>query len=184
MSSLSAAEALRELAALESASAKVASFYLTDADTGEELYEYIEAYGGIFVWSGTSGINIGVDPNGLFIVDPSEPPRELFRAMLVEQRLLEPELTERHSGGRVEFRNVETGEAFTCTTAVSGNPIAWPDGRMQDDKGRIRCAYPRRLAVRSRLVGLAEDSSSAYVIGALTRIFRASVETNNPVRWC
>lgn len=63
------------------------NWFLVDTDTGEAVAEYIAVYDGRFVLGGREGLDIGLDPQGLFIVSRTEPPRELFRAMRLEQRL-------------------------------------------------------------------------------------------------
>jgi hypothetical protein len=60
---------------------------LLDTDTGEELQEYIAAYGGQF-HIGQSGENFGVDEEGFFIRrDLCDGAKEVFRAMRIWQKI-------------------------------------------------------------------------------------------------
>jgi hypothetical protein len=154
---------------------------LVDAETGDVLHEYVEAYDGVFLYSGREGFQIGFDDAGLFVVTQETPHQELFRSKQFTQHLLEPDATEAQGGGRVELRDVASGRSFLCHAAISGGQIPWPDGRMQDDQGRIRSSYPRSLKVERREV---TASHFAYAVGPLKEICAASVATGNPVRWC
>jgi hypothetical protein len=77
--------------------------------------------------------------------------------------------------------DLDMGEKFVCETAVGGNSIPWPDGRMQDDEGRWRSEYPSEFHVEIRNVN---SSDFDYILEALTDVFQASVGIGNPVRWC
>jgi hypothetical protein len=155
---------------------------LANSDTGEDIYEHIAAYDGVFMWSGKGKGDLGIDERGFFIVDRSaEPPREVFRSLRFEQRLLEPELTENHRGGAVEYTDLPSGKQVVFRAAVSGKEIPWPDGRMTNDRGQVRLEYPRFLHVERRKVTAAHF---AYVLEPLTEIFEASVEIGNPITWC
>jgi hypothetical protein len=172
--------ALEELAAFRQLANLGHNWFLVDTDTGEAVAEYIAAYDGKLVLSGREGLDIGLDPHGLFVVSHTQPSRELFRATRLEQRL---EPTRERAGGSigpVEFVNLDTGQRFACTTEVAGREISWPDGRMQDDDGRLRFRYPRHLQVERRAIAPAEFE---HAVSALEEVFRAAVATGNPVRW-
>ncbi|CAN98707.1 MULTISPECIES: hypothetical protein [Sorangium] len=175
------ARALGELARFAELVASVRSAFLVDSGTGDELYDFVPQYEGIFVMSGSEQVNLGFDVNGFFVRSRGAPPRELFRALRVEQILLEPERTEAHEGGRVLLRDLDTGREFESRVAVPGGCIPWPDGRMQDDRGRVRSAYPRSFHVAQRALGVADFEQ---ILGSLRRVFEASVATGNPVCWC
>ena len=175
------ARALGELARFAELVASVRSAFLVDSETGHELYDFIPQYEGIFIMSGSDQINLGFDVNGFFVRSRGAPPCELFRALRVGQILLEPERTEAHERGRVLLRNLDTGSEFESRVAVPGRSIPWPDGRMQDDKGRVRSAYPRSFHVEQRALGIADFEQ---ILGSLRRVFEASVATGNPVCWC
>lgn len=201
MSSLSAAKVLDELDYFRRNAEIGKNIFLVDSETGEWVQEYSAASGGIFVWNDPSQVNIGFDERGLFIVTSSKdalravvdathhvtqpeqdaPGADLFRAMRLEQRLLEPGKTESSGAGRVEFINLDNGTRFVCTTEVSGKQIPWPDGRMQNDDGRVRTQYPRYLHVEERPLSTEHFS---HILDALTEVCRASVETGNAVLWC
>ena len=56
-----------------------------------------------------------------------------------------------------------------------------PDGRGQDGAGRCNAVLPAEPHVEARV---ATPADFAHVVGPLERLFRASLETDNPVRWC
>jgi hypothetical protein len=174
-----AALVLDELADFRDVGFIGSNFCLVDSSGGEEIREHVASYQGIFILDGRSGLNVGFDGNGLFIRDRDG--AELFRTTRFRQTLLDPD-TDMHGPepGRVEFVDLDTGQTFECRIAISGNAIPWPDGRMQDDKGRCRFDHPREIHVETRSV-LSTDF--AYILDPLTRICQASVETGNPVRW-
>lgn len=194
-----AAVILEELAYFRERVASL-SYFLVDTVSGEVLHEYNEAYQGIFLYDGRSGVDIGIDPDGLFIVErtrgrtfmddvgeiikgiPGIPQRrELFRAMHFEQRLLEPQLTSNHQGGRVEYFSADTEDRFICSAAISGRQIPWPDGRMENDAGQIRLEYPQAMHVEARSVA---SDHFAYIIEPLLAVCKAAIETGNPIVWC
>jgi hypothetical protein len=52
---------------------------------------------------------------------------------------------------------------------------------MVDDQGQVQFDYPSSFQVEIReLLPISFD----YIIQPLSRVFAASVETGNPVRWC
>jgi hypothetical protein len=179
MDARSAALALEELADFRAIGFLGSNFWLVDTATGEGFMEYVESYQGIFILSGSTGLDVGFDGDGLFIRDRKG--SEHFRAMRLRQTLLDPEDEDYGpEPSRVEFLDLDTGQTFVCRIAISGNQIPWPDGRMQDDKGRYRFDHPAEIHVESRSV-LSTDFD--YIIEPLTRLCRTSMETGNPVRW-
>jgi hypothetical protein len=177
----SAALALVELGDFRSIDIVGSTACLVATATGEVVQENVAAYEGIFIWDGRAGLEGGFDRSGFFFRDLGAG-AELFRATRFRQALLDPHL-DMHGPepGRDFFRDLDTGRAFECRTAVSGGAIPWPDGRMQDDRGRCRFEHPPELHVEVRSVRPADFD---YIVAPLSRIFRASVETGNPVRWC
>ena len=101
--------------------------------------------------------------------------------MRFEQRLLEPELTEAFEHGRVEYTDLQTGYKVVCTVTVGAREGPWPDGRMQNEQGKVRREYPRYMHIEERKL---TANHFSYAIEPLIEIFKASVETGNPVRWC
>ena len=194
-----AAEILHELGYFREHVASL-NYFLVDTLTDEVLHEYNEAYQGIFLYDGRSGVDIGIDPDGLFIMErkrertfmddvgdiikgiPGMPERrELFRAQRFEQRLLEPQLTVSHQGGKVEYFNADSEDRFICSAAISGKQIPWPDGSMENDAGQVRLEYPQVMHVEARPV---ESDHYAYIVEPLISVCEASIETGNPIVWC
>jgi hypothetical protein len=183
---------------------------LVNTDTGAVLHSYVEAYAGEFLWEGgVGGLVGGFDARGFYIRPAQQPPAQpfeqnlahalsgtdpakaseakagylgtpapqnRFRAMRVEQRVL----AETPRAEQVEYINRDTGQRFIWSTAISGQAIPWPDGRMQDDEGRFRFEHPRYLHVEERPHTAADF---AYILDPLRRIFTASLEVGNPVYW-
>jgi hypothetical protein len=153
---------------------------LVDSVTGEVIQEHVAAYQGRFILGGRSGLDAGLDSLGFFIRD-NQTEAEVFRAIRFRQTILDPESDPYGpEPSLVRFEDLETGRTFEGRIAVSGKAIPWPDGRMQDDQRRYRFDRPARFHVKVR----AERSTDyEYILGPLERVFRASVETGNPVRW-
>jgi hypothetical protein len=203
MPSDSAHKCLAELEYLRQQSDVGVVTVLVDSDTGEDVEKYFPGSSPFFHWDDHPGVKLGLDDGGFFIVpshddaikaamDDTFParkgragtasePMELFRSLRFEQWLLEPELTMDYKHGRVQYVDLDSGVRFVCRSAVAGRQVPWPDGRMQDDKGRVRREYPRRMHVITRRASL---SSFEHIIEALETVCQASVETGNPVVWC
>lgn len=148
---------------------------LVDTDTGEKLHEYIAPYDGIFHY-GADGIDMGVDETGFFVCKREG--RELFRSMKFQQNLLNKGLRKLLRRPAVEFIDLEKGESIHCRHGVL-RISNWPDGRLQDDRGRLHFEYPARLHVTTRQ---RYPSEFEYILGPLRRICEAAVETGNPIR--
>jgi hypothetical protein len=174
------AQALHELEFFRTLDTVGKNAFLINTSNGDTIREHVACYEGVFILSGTSGLDIGIGRLEFFIRD-----REgniLFHAMRIRQTLLEPGKRDRKDGpGRVEFMDLHAGEKFVCETAVRGNSIPWPDGRMQDDEGRWRSEYPSEFDVEIRNVN---PSDFDYILESLTKMFRISVDVGSPVRWC
>jgi hypothetical protein len=80
----------------------------------------------------------------------------------------------------VRLRCLDSGQESPPIRPVSGEQIPWPDGRMEDDDRRCRFAHPRRVRLTSR--GLTVEDFD-FILGALRRLFEASLATGDPVRW-
>lgn len=169
MSAISAVKALQELNYFKHHADLVTNIFLVNSETGTEIHNYVAAYEGIFIWDGKCRINLGVDEQGFFIMSMSDPPRELFRSLRFEQRLLESQLTAPYLQGRAEYQgkveyvDFESGQSFVCNSAI---------GDFQ---------YPRYMHIEQRRL---DASNFSYIINPLTEIFQAALETGNPVRWC
>lgn len=168
-----ARDALDEIARFRSRVSRLPQVaVLVDEDADRELHTYIAVYGGEFLFSGAW--RVGVDPDGLFVRDADH---EVFRARRVDQTV------DQWRDGRPRWTtltNRDTGATWAGPTPVPGVTIPWPDGRLEDDAGRVRSSYPARLAVVARPQ---RPDDYAYILAALERVFRASVETGNPVHW-
>lgn len=175
-----AAKMLAELRAFRAMGEVDTKIFVVNGETGERLYWYVPEHGGVFIWDGQNGHNIGVDEEGLFIADAWEHSRIIFHARRMGQTLLEPELIEETGYGRVLYTDLDSGRRFECPTPIPGKELPWPDGRMRNDEGRFRLEYPRILEVEEQSVS--PDFFSA-VVDPLEAILHASVETGNPVRW-
>jgi hypothetical protein len=180
-----AVAALDELADLRRRPELGRTWYLVDEDTDEPIAAHTASDGGTIVWDGGSRLAIGIDPRGLFVVSAEPPARELFRAMRVEQRLAAVGAAAPSgaaaSEGPVELVDLDSGARVSCSTPVPGRSIPWPDGRMVDDRGRVRTSYPRRMRVEPRTVTPATFDD---IVSALEGVFRAAIITGNAVRWC
>jgi hypothetical protein len=97
---IEARKALGELDTFEREVAGMEEALLIDSDSGERVYDYVASYQGIFVWAGSRGVEIGFDPDGVFLRRPErDGGEELFRAMRVE--VTEDEFVDRDTGRRV-----------------------------------------------------------------------------------
>jgi hypothetical protein len=176
-----ARQALEELAYFRSLSELGRNTHLVDATTGEELYDYTAAYDGVFVWAGTVGLEVGVGEFDFFVRD-AKTKEDLFRSPCFRQTPLHPDRVGQETDvGEVEFEDLDTGERFRCPFAVHGRQVPWPDGRLKDDEGRCNFSVPAEFEVVSRLI---TPHDFCYILDALEKVFRAAVETSNPVRWC
>lgn len=171
-----ATKALKELASFRSVETIGKNSFLVDSTTGDELYNHIAAYEGVFMWGGSSGFEVGLGEFMLFVreKDASE---AVFLSSRFTQKLVGPAKDGRQP---VELRDLDTGESIRLPDAIRGRAVPWPDGRMQDDKGGWNFGIPKECHVEVRVVTPEEFE---YILGPLERVFRAAVETGNPVRW-
>lgn len=138
---------------------------LMDSERGDVISMGSHTLKGKLAMNPTTGLDIGFDEQGFFIRDRWEMNRVLFRAMRLEQRLLHPEASQ------VDYVDLDSDRVFRCNT---------PFGKvMTGDDGLPRMVYAR---LHIDLVPSAENRF-AYVIEPLRRVFEASIETGNPVRW-
>jgi hypothetical protein len=153
---------------------------LVDEARGDVLQSYARSRGGLFYLGGRSGVDIGLDDRGMFVVNRSEAREELFRAMRVEQRVLDQSSTNGQPS-LVAMVDRDSGARFECSLAVSGRQIPWPDGRTRNDEGKLRWEYPLHLRVETRQVSA---EWFAYILEPLEQILTLAVSSGNPVRWC
>jgi hypothetical protein len=165
-----AKKALEELELFKTQGDSIPKTFLIDSDTGEPLASSTMAYGGMFGWNGRTGMNLGFDENGFFIVDAWELNREMFRAMRFEQRVLEAESLDKAQ--QFEFIDLDTERRFVCSTPLKLF--------VRDNSGQLKQSYPHRIHVEERGVDV---QYFTYILEPLTYILKAAVETGNPVRW-
>jgi hypothetical protein len=138
------------------------------------LHQHIAAYGGVFLHDGGVRSRAGVGPCEFFIEDTATGAC-LFSSVHFRQTpvaALPGEVL-------VELEDLGGGGKYRGPVAVR-RYIPWPDGRWQDDQGRCNFILPAELHVESRAV---TPAGFGHILGPLERLFQASVETGNPVRW-
>jgi hypothetical protein len=135
---------------------------LRDAESGDAVWTYINAYEGVMVRLGAE-TRIGADPAGFFVWDDTvDPPAEVFRAMTFSQR---------HAGGTGRDLRVEFSDGDRRVVVRVGHHLIGGD----------ETTGPERLEVVTRPVNAPD---LAFVVGPLSTVCRAAVETGNPVVWC
>jgi hypothetical protein len=148
--------------------------WLVDSETGKEIFNYIAAYNGIFMWS---EYRCGVDPEGFFIAQPDPNDRtqlgnEMFRSMRFEQRVLawKDDGTE----AKVEFFDAASERRFVWNQVAVTCAERQEDGKLNSTPIRLGHVITRRKT--------AEDFN--YILTPLETVCRASIETGNPIVWC
>ncbi len=145
-----------------------ATIFLVDTETGQEIRSYDPTTQGVYIFNGKAKLDIGFDSRGFFIRDSVEK-REMFRSMRFEQRFLL-----KGEKRQVEYIALDNQAHFICSNDVQS---------FIQFAREWKRAYetPRYVHVAERRV---DARDFAYILEPLTRIFQASVETGNPVRWC
>ena len=177
--SLESTKALEELNLFAAAGEIELKTVLVNSVTGEGLYEYVASYGGIFIYAGDRGVNVGLNTNEFFAIDRNSG-EVLFHATHFRQSL--------RSGNQVSgdsedivWECLDTGQLYGAGIAISGKQIPWEDGSWQKPNGQCRFEYPSEFHVEQR-PQLSTDFD--YIVKALQAVFEASSKTGNPVRWC
>ena len=134
---------------------------LVNAETGEVERTYIEAYDGLFRFG--PKYEVGFDPHGLYVREPSEPRAEYFRSRWFEQRLGPVEGNRPTAPREVTLIDLATGQQFAGPVAVTDPPT----------HSTLRVEERTQTAERFR-----------YILEPLVLVCRAAIETGNPVRWC
>jgi hypothetical protein len=170
--------ALRELALFRRSDNLGEGTYLVDTGTGEWIYRFLGCGDGTIV--GSPEACVMLTDRGLVIVD-GDFEVERFRAWRLRQVFLGPVTDEgRLRSVPTELTNLDTGE-----THVGASPIRKQvDPREKQpgsEPGALVWEYPSLLHVERRPV---QPDEFLDIVEALERIFRASVETGNPVLWC
>lgn len=139
---------------------------LVALDNGQTIQTYIEAYDGVFQLSGEG--EAGVDSSGYFVRHGhGEQKAEVFRSMRFSQEHL----------GRKKFRltDLPSGRSIITSFGVCTHlPGRWPGS------GKLREVYPGQLEVQRRALAFTDFQ---YILEPLRTVFRASLETGNPVCW-
>lgn len=159
------AKALGELAYFQSLEYVDESAVLVDTERNQDVSKGSNVLGGALTMDRVSGFDLGFDDEGFFVRDRWELNRELFRAKRVQQILLNPE------DMYVEYKDLDSDKIFRCS-APFGQIITGEDG--------LPRAYLKDFHIEMRPV---PPSRFAYILDPLTRVFEASVETGNAVRW-
>jgi hypothetical protein len=155
-SAQASAAALKELKYFKEHLTSITYPFLIDTEQDTILREYTEAYDGIFIMDGRH-VFIGFDANGLFFIDPKDS-KLLFRAKRVKQKV------KGLINKQVVYIDQDTSKEFICQTPI-------------EFEGR----HPRYMHVEER--SIAPDEYD-YIIKPLTKVFRVSVKSGNPVCWC
>lgn len=171
-----ARKALEEIAFFRSLDNLGRGALLVDVASGQELFEHNAAYEGVFIWAGKTGLEVGLGEFHLFVRDKKRD-ATLFRSGRFTQQVL----GENDGEHQVELQDLDSVASVVLPFAIKGRMIPWPDGRMEDDQGRCRFDIPAEFRVEVRPV---VPSRFEPILAALERVFRAAVETGNPVRWC
>jgi hypothetical protein len=156
--------------------------FLLNSDTNEVIQEYIEAYRGVFLQVGEE--EAGVDDQGFFIqalTSTEDRTCELFRSERFSQTLLDIHQTGNTDGGKVQLRDLASGETYVGSVSIGMRRVPWPDGRMENDAGEVRLDYPRAMHTERRPLN---GNYFAYITRPLEELFAASITTGNPVVWC
>ncbi len=133
----------------------------------------------MFILSGNRGVNAGLNEFEFFAVDRTSGEYQ-FRATHFRQFNKRGTEFSGHADG-LTWENLDTGDIYESGIAISGKQIPWEDGNWQKPDGKCRFEYPSEFHVeqRPRLV-----TDFDYIVKALRTVFAASVQTDNPVRWC
>jgi len=154
--------------------------FLINTTTNEVVYNYVEAYQGVFLWS--KAYWLGVDHKGFFIAKSPDRERRrelggridetdmLFRSMRFEQRFLDDEVDGMRRN--IQYYDADTEDRFTCDIPISD---LTKEGKALD------IAQPQILHVETRTVNASEYD---FIVDSLMSICKVAVMTGNPVNWC
>jgi hypothetical protein len=153
--SSAAAIALKELALFRSLPEVGKDTFLVATATGEVLHRHIAASEGVFLYGADGRPRAGVNSSHFFVEDPATR-AILFRSVCFRQtRVAAP------SGeDLVLLEDLDGGGSYCGPVAVQ--------------------VLPAELHVETRVVKPADFD---HILGPLETLFKASVESGNPVRW-
>lgn len=158
-------QALQEIAYFTSLDHIEETAILVDTERKQDISKGSDVLGGALAMDRLTGYDLGFDKNGFFVRDRWELNRELFRAMRVQQTLMSPEDL------RVQYHNLDSDFSFECNT---------PFGQILTGEDGLPRTYLHLFHIEMRPV---QPNRYAYILDPLTRVFEASVETGNAVRW-
>jgi hypothetical protein len=161
-----ASEALEELAYFRSLDEVGPNTFLVDTATGRELYSRLSDEDGVFVLNRDPAVEAGVGEYAFFLRDRLTK-EVLFRSKGFRQSLV----GEREA----DWLDLASGRRFHSPLVIRV-PVPRPDGR-----GRPDIISPEEFHVRARTL---TPNDYKGIVASLERVFRASVETGNSVRWC
>lgn len=170
------AQALQELDHFAAAGEVGVKTVLVDTASDTGLYEYVPAHGGVFLFCGTRGINVGLGEFEFFAVDATSG-EDLFLATRFRQFRTGGEQISGDSDDLV-WQNLDTGEVYNLGIAIPGRRLA-SEGEQSGEQWQVE--YPSDFHVEHRPWLVTEFE---YIVKALRTVFDASVQTGNPVRWC
>ncbi len=159
------ARILEELAYFNQLEIVTTKAVLVDSERQRDISMGSAIDGGALTIDHNTGLDVGFDDDGFFIRDRWELNRYVFRAKQVEQRLIHPE------SSIVEYRDLDSDRVFQCSTPF-GKAIIGEDG--------LPRMYLWRFHVEQRTFG---PGAYAHITEPLIRLFNASVEMDNPVKW-
>jgi hypothetical protein len=136
------------------------AIFLLNAETGNEMNSYIAPYQGIILIDTTRDYDYGIDREGFFVFDRRNS-KYLFRSTQFNQYKGENEQT--------QFIDALTGTEFKSTSTIHDFSLSL--------KEQI---VPQNLRVEIRQV---DAEYFSYILQPLTKVFQASIETQNPVCW-
>jgi hypothetical protein len=164
-----AALALNEVAFFRSLGNVGQDTFLVESATGEVLYRHIAAYDGVFIYGASGKPRAGIGPSEFFVEDPATGTC-LFRSA----RFRQTQVATPPGEDLVDLEDLDGGGKYRGPVSV---PRYLPG---QDDQGRCKYVLPAELHVEIRVVAPADFD---HILRPLQNLFKASVETGNPVRW-
>jgi hypothetical protein len=170
MPTSAAAQALTELQYFREHSGNLPKAFLVDSETNQVISSSILSSADTDGLTNHTGIKMGYDENGFFIVDAWEMNRELFRAKRFEQRPLAAQIPDKPQ--QYEFLALDSERRFVCNTPLR---IV-----REDEHSHLIQEYPRAMHIEQRPMSA---TSFNYILMPLTLVFETAVETGNPVRW-
>jgi hypothetical protein len=144
--------------------AKQAGLFLVNAKTDRVIYSYIESYGGIFFMDGITGIDVGFDYNGLFVIERKSG-KEHFRSLRFLQEALPDEYKVSNGGKK------HTIHPSMLTDTASGN------------KFKVDFTLDNEKHSEFQIVSRSLTADDFYSIEPLKKLFSASIETGNSIYW-